>query len=173
LSKLKNKKGGWLRLWLPVGMVIPYAVGNEVHRLRIRRPEMRGIDIRYYAVPGSGMSTMILRPEARAFVVVESELDAILLDQEAGDLAGAVAVGSSSAKPDEYAFNVLRSSLHILVALDFDAAGAKAWKWWRSNFPDCERWPVPKGKDPGEAYKAGVNLRAWIKAGLPTGLQND
>ena len=43
----------------------------------------------------------------------------------------------------------------ILVALDFgdgDLAGAKGWPWWQGQFSQARRWPVPAGKDPGEAF---------------------
>ena len=56
----------------------------------------------------------------------------------------------------------------ILVALDTDEVGIKsAWNWWLETFPKAKRWPVPAGKDPGEAYKEGVDIRKWILAGLP------
>jgi hypothetical protein len=82
-----------------------------------------------------------------------------------------VAVGSSSAKPDRQATERLRKSIHIMVALDFDTAGTKAWEWWKEVFFKAERWPVPKGKDPGEAHKAGVDLRGWVAAGLPPAMR--
>ena len=59
----------------------------------------------------------------------------------------------------------------MLNALDFDGAGAKYWPWWERHYPECERWPVQKEKDPGEAFKSGVNIREWVKAGLPRGLK--
>jgi len=173
LSKVVKPNGGARPLWLPVGAVIPYFAGGEIQRLRIRRPEPRVFspNLSYYVVPGSSMATMLVEPQRKAHVVVESELDAILVAQEAGETAGAVSMGNASAKPDEEGTRVLRESLQVLVALDFDGAGAKYWPWWKEHFPDCERWPVPKGKDPGEAYQAGVDLREWIRAGLPPGLR--
>jgi DNA primase len=106
-----------------------------------------------------------------AMIVVESELDAILLDQEAGELAGVVALGSASAKPDAIAFDILTRAECILVALDFDEAGSKAMQWWNTHFRQSDRHPVPFGKDPGEAYKQGVPLADWVRAGLPSGWQ--
>jgi len=112
------------------------------------------------------MSTMLIGRERRAFVIVESELDAIAV-AAASDLAGAVALGSVFAKPDAETFAVLKKSLQILNALDYDTAGAKAMEWWGDNFAHHDRWPVPKGKDPGEAVQMGIALDQWIKAGLP------
>lgn len=171
LSKKVKENGRARALWLPIGMVIPSLINGRLQRIRIRRPEPKVMGPKYYVVPGSSMGTMVLEPERKTHMVVESELDAILIAQEATDLTGAVAVGSASTKPDDNATRVLKSSLQILVALDFDGAGAKAWPWWKENFPDCERWPVPKGKDPGEAFQKGIDLREWIKAGLPPGLR--
>lgn len=170
LPELKKEDGRPRMLWLPSGLVIPYCVDGIVQRVRIRRPEG---EPRYYVVPGSSMATMIIGIECRAFVIVESELDAIACAAST-DLAGAVATGTLQGKPDAAAYEILKSSVQILNALDYgDQGGGKtaaerAFKWWADNFPDkCDRWPVPKGKDPGEAYAQGTDLGEWIKKGLP------
>ncbi|MFQ5736619.1 MAG: hypothetical protein ACE5GY_07120 [Thermodesulfobacteriota bacterium] len=106
-----------------------------------------------------------------AWVVVGSASNAILVAQAAGDLVGAIALGSCSAKPDEAAAVLLTRAAFILVALDADDAGAKSWSWWREHYPQAERWPVPEGKDPGDYRKAGGDIRAWVLAGLPPGLR--
>ena len=59
----------------------------------------------------------------------------------------------------------------ILVALDSDGAGKEGWKRWETSFPQARRCRVPEGKDPGEAFAAGVNLRDWLLAGIPKGLR--
>jgi hypothetical protein len=154
-------------LWIPRGLVIPNLVGGVVQRIRIRRPEG---EPRYYVIPGSSMATMVIGSDRRAFVVVEAELDAIAVAAAGGYLAGSVALGSAATKPDAEVFKVLQGALQILNALDYDAAGAKAMTWWIENFNHCDRWPVPKGKDPGEAVKLGIDLKSWIEAGLPPAL---
>ncbi len=161
-------------LWIPRGLVIPCFTGlidgvvdsSVVHRIRIRRPEN---EPRYYVLPGSSMTTMICEPARRAFVIVESELDAIACSA-ATKLAGAVALGSVAAKPDVTADAILSGALQILNALDYDAAGAKAYAWWSRQYPRCDRWPTPAGKDPGEAVRMGTALKEWIEAGLPPAL---
>lgn len=166
LPESKNNKK---RLWLPKGLVIPWSIDGEIHRLRIRRPEG---DLRYYVVPGSGMApTVIVGETKRVCVVVESELDAILIAQEAGDIVSVVALGNSSAHPDKIAKDLLSSADHIMVALDFDEAGVKAWGQWKEQYLQVTRWPVPEGKDPGEYFKAGGDIREWVIAGLPPGLK--
>jgi len=183
-EKLNAKTDKPKPLWLPVGLTVPLVKNRVVERLRIRRPHPEsgpeGLkNTRYYIVPGSSMEQLLIRPAAPVIVVVEAELDAMAVAAAAPDCVGVLALGSSSSRPDVPAMAALQKSLHILVALDFDAAGAGAWDarlrtkgrtdgWcWRRAFPQAERWPTPDGKDPGDAVKAGVDLAAWITAGLP------
>ena len=167
-EEISDKTGKAKKLWLPAGLVIPWSIGGSTHRIRIRRDQG---EPRYFVVPGSGRSPLISRADAAAFVVVESELDAILLDGLAGDLVGAIAQGNSTARPDAATFAPLQAAAQILVALDTDDAGAQASRWWRDQFTTANRWPVVGGKDPGDAFKAGVDLRTWIMAGLSPALQ--
>jgi len=166
LSEIMKENGRPRVLWIPIGLVIPCISDGKICRIRIRRPEGNNPENpRYYVLPGSSMKTMLLEPGRRAFVVVESELDALLVSQY--PQVGAVALGSVSAKPDVEAYKVLKDCLQILISLDFDDAGAKAMQWWSENSTNCNRWPVPAGKDPSEAFQLGVDIEQWVKAGLP------
>lgn len=158
------------KLWIPRGLVIPYAVNGQVVRVKIRRPEedrRPGFDLPYHFIPGGSREMMVTRADRRACVVVEAELDAVAVDAAAGDLVGAVAVGTSRAKPEAGLHDRLLAAHKLLVALDADEAGRAAWPWWGETYPAAVYWPVPSGKDPGDAAKAGVDLRSWILAGLP------
>lgn len=100
--------------------------------------------------------------------MVESELDGLLISQEAGDMVGVIAMGSAQIRPDQRTDKVLREADLILVALDSDQAGGKeAWGFWKNTYRNARRWPVPIGKDPTEAAQMGLDLRVWVKAGLP------
>jgi hypothetical protein len=103
-----------------------------------------------------------------AWVVVESELDGLLLHQEAGDLAGVISMGNAQTRPDAETDQALKAADLLLIALDSDAAGAKeAWGFWKRTHPNAKRWPIPNAKDPTEAKIAGLDLRSWVRAGLP------
>lgn len=157
-------------LWIPRGFVIPCLKDGRIHRVRIRRPAgdlKTSKDVKYYVLPGSGMEVMSIAPEAKTVVVVEAELDAMLVGHAAGRYAGVVALGSAATKPGSSVYYELTRALRILVALDYDEAGQKAWAWWREHFPNARLWPVPQGKDPGEAFEKGVDILAWVRAGLP------
>lgn len=184
-----NDQGQPKKLWIPQGIVIPWADpagSGSIHRIRIRKQTLRDPqkDPRYHWLPGSGNDIICLNPEARAHVIVESDLDGLLIDWLAGDLVATVPLGSCSTRPKATAFESLQKSRRILVALDSDepkwneqkqretAPGAEACGWWSKTFPETwKRWPVPDGKDPGEAFQAGVDLRQWVLDGLPPALR--
>jgi DNA primase len=171
LSKIKNEKTGRDKmLWLPRGIVIPCFKDNKVYRVRIRRPKAdikTDRDVKYYVMPGSGMEVMDINTDKKSIVIVEAELDAMLIARHAGSLTGVVSLGSAMNKPGSTVFYNLKKTLRILVALDYDAAGQKAWQWWSQNFKNAKLWPVPDGKDPGEAFEKGVDIKSWIRYGLP------
>jgi hypothetical protein len=110
---------------------------------------------------------MVWGCDRQVMVVVESELDGMLLHQEAGDLAGVVALGNAQTRPDQAAAAALRQSRLILIALDGDAAVTReAWCWWTKHFPQARRWPPIDGNDPGDMWQKGVDLGTWVKVGI-------
>ncbi len=155
------------RLWLPAGLVIPWVVNGEVHRLRIRR-DNPGDGARYVTISGSSMAPATWNLERAAAVVVESELDGLLLSQETGDLCAVVALGTATSKTKKESHDLLRVMPIILISLDTDEAGAKAaWKFWMDTYGKAaRRWPCIKGKDPSEARLNGLDLRTWIISGI-------
>ena len=153
--------------WIPAGLVIPFLQGGNVHRLRVRRDDP-GDGARYVIVSGSSSASMAWVQDRGAAVIVESELDGLLLNQEVGDLCAAVALGSATAKPDTSTHGALKAAAVLLVALDADEVGAKAsWTFWPDTYgTKARRWPTMKGKDASEARLNGLDLRAWIIAGM-------
>ena len=173
-------------LWIPRGLTIPLWVqvpagGSLVHRLRIRR---RTADLvgtqgsKFLLLEGSGQAPMILRPTKKAvdrtvWVIVEAELDAMAVHHACAGKVGVIAVLTNRGKPDAAAHAILKSAPSILVSLDFDdlkqghRPGGDGWVWWRANYPHAKRFPVPEGKDPGEAFSLGVDLAQWVLHGYP------
>ncbi len=155
------------KLWIPSGILIPYCRRDQVIRLRIRRHDPDGP--RYVIVSGSAAMPMSLAFNKSYLVVVESELDGLLLHQEVS-VAGVVALGSVSYRPDYETDYFLRKAASILGALDSDSAGAKeSLTWWKMEYNNFKRWPASCGKDPGEMFQQGVELDAWVQAGLNLG----
>lgn len=163
-----NVNGNPKKVWLPKGIVIPFKENEVVQKIRIRRlgslPEQ---ERKYVVVSGSSNcfswygNQLLDLP----IVLVESDLDAMLLWQEAGNSCLPVALGSSSARPNQEDHFRLRKASKILYSLDWDEAGKKAYEYWRS-FPNLTPWPAANGKSIGDDFIAGVNLLAWVSQGI-------
>lgn len=165
---ISQKTGKPKKVWLPAGLVIPMMEGGNVTRIRVRRKDP-GAGDRYILISGSQTAPMVwpVKGKAQAIMIIESELDGLLVHQAAGDLVAVVAMGSAQAKPDLSLDRLIRAGGFILNSLDYDEAGSKAaWSFWAVHY-QAKRWPCIRGKDPGEMFKAGVNIRAWVSAGLP------
>jgi hypothetical protein len=163
-----NITGRVKKLWMPAGLVIPafFDEAGNITRLRIRRHKPQPDSSRYIVVSGSNMAPMIFwNDEQPVVAIVESELDAILLHQQAGDLIGVVALGSAQAKPDTYLHERFTHAKRILVALDYDISGAKASKFW-NRYTGFKRWPPVIGKDISDMHEGMAPIRLWIRAGL-------
>ena len=149
----------------PAGIVIPHVEGDVVHKIKIRctAPNARN---KYHVVSGSNNSVMTLGT-GKFHIVVESELDGILIEQKAGDLVTVVVLGSAQNRPDSLLMTKLRDSRLVLLALDNDKAGAQSsYEWWMRVVPAAKRWPVLNGKDPGESFQNGIDIRDWVIAGI-------
>jgi DNA primase len=153
-------------LFLPAGLLIPVfdRTGNP-KRLWVRRFDESGP--KYYVIPSSTKDPLILGRPGQSVVLCETDLDAHLIRQEAGDLITAASLGTSGGHPNVELMSHLVTAPNILISLDTDEAGRKATGKWLETFPNAKNWPVPWSKDPGEAFGAASALvRAWIQAGL-------
>lgn len=165
----EQKDGRITKQWLPKGWVIPvYNAEREIIKIKIRRADWRPDDRfpKYVEISGSQKQFAVFGDRALPIVLVEAEFDAMLIQQEAGDVCCSVALGGAGKKPDKKIHQFLKSARRVLFSLDFDEAGRKAYLFWRKNYQNLTAWPVPCGKSPEEAYSSGVNLRDWINEGL-------
>jgi len=104
--------------------------------------------------------------ERDVIIILESDLDGILIHEKAGDLVGVMALGSTTGKPSAWQEEKLRAAKLLLLALDYDAAGIKCAREWSRRYPNSRVWPSLIGKDAGEDYQQGVDIRAWVETGL-------
>jgi len=159
------------KIWIPKGVVIP-SFSENIHepiKIKIRRSDWYLGDKlpKYVELAGSAQRPALYGDAAlRKIILVESELDAILLHGEAGDLVRCFALGGCTKKPDLFTHKLLKNAERVLIALDTDEAGRKAYGWWKKNYANAKSWPVPICKSPGDAYQSGINLREWILQGI-------
>lgn len=162
------------KLFIPRGILIPtFSNGGSVLNLRLRRhkADLNENRSKYMEIEGSCHGPLFLpsslpRPLA-VYFIAEAELDAMLIHHASSGVVGAVAVRTNRGKPDARCNPCLEAASRICVALDYDNAGAEGCDFWEENYPNALRWPVPEGKDPGDAFALGVDIREWIEAALP------
>lgn len=158
-----KQNGQERKLWLPSGFVIPTFFHERPIKLKIRTDGTP----KYVEIAGSSSSLSFFgHSVVKPHVLLESELDAILLFQEVGDLCVPVALGGATREPDAHSHELLQKAPLILFALDFDTAGKKAYTYWKSRYPNLFAWPTPYAKSAGDAFKAGFDLRKWIASGI-------
>ncbi|MDR2076465.1 MAG: hypothetical protein LBP61_05990 [Desulfovibrio sp.] len=162
---------------------------GRVCRIRIRRRNTdldpnNPKDVKYMLVPQASdpySAPLCLLPrgvsqDMATWVIVESELDAMAVHHACGGSVGVLAVLTVNGKPDVATHRHLLRAVRILTALDVDQdkedgsnPGANAWPWWERTYSHARLWPVPEGKDPGEAFALGVDLGGWVSKGMPVG----
>jgi DNA primase len=177
------KENGELRkLWLPSGVIIPtFGLDCKVIKIKIRRidyeRERQAYDLalsqgnkskwepqKYAVVSGSSEALSVYGDTSRPIaLIVESELDAMLLQQEAGDLAYCVALGGCTKLVDAGTDLLLRSTPNILFCPDSDEAGKRSWNKWRQLFSNIHCTHTPCEKSAGDYFKEGGNLRKLIQ----------
>ena len=172
------------RIWLPAGFVIPTFEGDKLVKLKIRNADYEKALDRYevakikgnppkyapskYVVVSGSKKTPSLYGNAKldTLLILESELDAILMVQEAGDICSCLALGGSTQPLDAEKEELVGRARNLLFCPDFDKAGKVSWDRWKERFPGTSRLLTPKGKDPAEAWKMGVDLRDWMSGAI-------
>ncbi len=151
-------------VFLPAGVCIPWIVDGQVWKLNFRRFDRLP---KYLQVKGSRpglFGANRLRDHAVA-MMVEGEFDALLLEQEAGDLVGVCTLGSASSRAvDGRWLSYLMHCHKIILVGDGDAAGLN---WVHSMGGISRRFccaSVPVGKDITEFWLKGGDLRQWVQA---------
>jgi len=166
------------KLFIPRGIVIPtFSASGEVLNLRIRRhkTDLQERAPKYMELEGSSHGAFFLQSSQPlhlgVYFITEAELDAMLIHHVSGGVVGAVAVRTNRGKPDARCHPTLEAAARICIALDYDQAGAEGCDFWEENYSTCVRWPTPEGKDPGDAFALGVDIREWIEASLPASVR--
>jgi len=149
------------QIWLPRGIVIPWFLDGQLWHVKFRRPNR---EPKYVAVRGGhpipfGGETLA---EHEVAVLAEGELDAMLLEQECGDLVGVVTLGGASKQLDAMAAEYLLGSRVIFTLHDVDAEGEKGAARVAGLTTRARRIRLPIGKDATDFATGGGDLRAWL-----------
>lgn len=161
----KKEDGTTKKLWLPKGIIIPTFWDDKVIKVKARRSDWQEGDKlpKYIEISGSKPCPSIYGNQSlESLLVIESELDALLVQQFAGDLLYCIALGGSSKPLDLETYNLVNKCPTSLFLPDFDLAGRKAWEKWQKLFNHLHRILTPLEKSAGDAYLSGVDLRQWL-----------
>ena len=160
---------GRATFWLPAGIVIPFFIQSKLWKLSIRRmtPQVPS-RAKYKTVPGSANALYnadAIRPGAPA-MLCEGVFDALAVQQTAGDLVAPVAAGTTSGARRLPWIARLASASQVLIAMDADAGGEEAARYWLDVLRhNCRRWR-PLFDDPAAMLQAGLDVRQWVDAGV-------
>jgi len=141
---------------------------QRVIKIKIRRNDWIEEDklAKYIEIPGSMLELAKYGLCELPVLILEFELDAILVQQFAEDLCCCIALGGATKKPGTFIYTILKKAPFILFSLDYDKVGILAFKWWKKIYDKIILWFSPIEKSAGDAYKAGIDLRQWVKEGI-------
>lgn len=151
---------------IPEGIILPWVVQGAIWKLSVRRPTRE-----YFQVLGSSdalYNVDSIRPGQPVFLF-ESEFDALSIEQEAGDLATAVATGSASKGLTGRWLSRILPASYILQSFDGDDAGENGAAEWLKCLPPEKtiRWR-PWAHDGNDMLRAGMPVRLWVEMGVRT-----
>ena len=104
----------------------------------------------------------------RPVFLVEGELDALSIAQDAGDLVSVVATGTTTGSHALEWVMELATMPHVFIAFDAEEKAEKSAAYWLDALSNATRWHTPIGKDANEMLVRELNIRLWIEAALAT-----
>jgi phage/plasmid primase-like uncharacterized protein len=171
----KPDDGNRHAVWLPRGIVLPCFAGGSLWYLKLRRPlskeQEKATGQKYVKVKGSKSGIFGAENLRGAWLAVftEGEFDAILLDQEAGDLTGVATLGSATDRLSHLNMALWAKYLlpvrHILAAYDLDVEGERGIQALEGFTERAIHAPLPDLpgiKDISDLWKAGQDLGDWV-----------
>jgi hypothetical protein len=109
--------------------------------------------------------------ESAPVVALADELQALLVEQEIGDLCSVITLKDPLESPGRPAAEAVKSAPVLLVVVPAGGIAADAWSQWEKRYPNARRLELPEGDTVFAARAAGADLRAWIMQALPEGTE--
>ncbi len=155
---------------VPCGITIPWYAADILWVVKVRRAfgEPKYVQIAGGSTHGLYNADALALSDTTLFC--EGEFDALIVQQEAGELVSAVSLGSASARLTTRWYGELLSKRSILVTYDNDEAGRRGTERMLKLSPRFKSVSPSCGKDITDFYLAGGDLYGWIQAVLEASL---
>lgn len=180
LTEVQRNKGG---VRVPPGIIIPWFESKTLWRIAIKRSgESKGQDYGQITGSGEGMYNIDTIQYEQPAMIVEAELCAASVEQEAGDLINVVATGSTTRGRLGRWIADLSLASFVLQSYDEDEpdergakAGDEGATFWLETLKHSLRWSPMLWKDPNDILQAQrdpqtiCTLRQWVQYGIDIG----
>lgn len=150
------------------GILLPCLGVGGLYSIKIRRALPAGSkDKKYIHVRGSKMG-LFGWPNMRGTwmgIFTEGEFDCMILDQEAGDLAGVCTLGGVTDSPMGISTELMRwyyQAKYVLVCFDSDDAGKEGALKFQEKLPNVRIVSLDGYKDINDAFLGGMDLAGWL-----------
>lgn len=154
------------KVCLPAGVCIPWIIEGNVWKINFRR---FGSTPKYLQIKGSQPSVFgleTIRDHTIVFIV-EGEFDAMLLEQEAGNLVGVCTLGSASSRHlSSKWLSYFIGYQRIYLVGDNDNAGKDWVEALLGLSRRLKQIQVPEGKDITESWLKRENLYKWVERNI-------
>ena len=157
---------------LPPGLVIPRFEGSRLKKITIVRPPLDQ-PRETVLVDGSEDKALTIGLEpGKAVIRARNEIEAWLIYQEIGGLAGVAAMPDPGSRLPDDAAQALAEAPQFLILEDPDLRPEweKTKADWAKLCPNAEFLDWPEGLQPAEAKEKGLDLRAYFLEAIKPGL---
>lgn len=151
------------------GITIPGMGMDGLYYIKIRRAVAPGSKERKYVQVRGGKLGVFGWDNLRGAwlaMVTEGEFDTMILDQQAGDLAGVCTFGAATNSPLTVSSDLLYwtgSAAHLAACYDNDDAGREGSLALQKNLPRLKIMSLPDlFHDINDAHLAGFDLADWL-----------
>ncbi|WP_027722036.1 DUF2169 family type VI secretion system accessory protein [Maridesulfovibrio zosterae] len=166
---------------IPAGVIIPRFDGPVLNR--IMRCDVDPDNLNEFLVPGSNeeplflpSSTLIDLPSLPAasgapVIAVADELQALFMEQEAGDCCSVICLASPKDKPGKDAAEALKNAQAFLIVQPEKWAEDRklkdVWAQWKETHKTAEPIELEHGVNVFQSHKKGSDIRQWVLDHLP------
>ncbi|MBZ0298740.1 MAG: toprim domain-containing protein [Anaerolineae bacterium] len=150
-------------LSVPCGIAIPWFASDALWAVKVRRAY--GLP-KYVQIAGGSTHGLYNADTLHLNTVAmfcEGEFDALLVQQEAGNLVSPVTLGSATARLTSCWYGMLVGHRTIYVSYDRDQAGKRGTERLLNLSPRFRELLLPHGKDISDFYLNGGDISAWLR----------